>query len=88
MLVNHYASMLAYARKLKNVSVFGASDAKCVNSQRLYTLAKVLRVFYQKTDFKFYSTSIYQTSIVCPPFNASICIHYREAILAGVPSDR
>ncbi len=45
-----HASVLAYARKLKNFNFFGASDAKRVNSQRLYALAKVLRVFYQKTD--------------------------------------
>ncbi len=43
-------SVLVYARKLKNFNFFGASDARRVNSQRLYTLAKVLRVFYQKTD--------------------------------------
>ncbi len=30
-------SMLAYARKLKNFNFFGASDARRVNSQRLYT---------------------------------------------------
>ncbi len=40
-----HESMLAYARKLKKFNFFGASDAKRVNSQRLYTLAKALRVF-------------------------------------------
>ncbi len=40
--------MLAYARKLKNFNFFGASDARLVNSQCFYILAKVLRVFYQK----------------------------------------
>ncbi len=43
-------SVLAYARKLKNLNFFGASDVTHVNSHCLYTLAKVLRVFYQKTD--------------------------------------
>ncbi len=35
-----------YIRKLKNFNFLGASDARRVNSQHLYTLAKVLRVFY------------------------------------------
>ncbi len=39
--------MLSCARKLKNFNFFGASDARRVNSQHLYTLGKVLRVFYQ-----------------------------------------
>ncbi len=42
--------MLTYARKLKNFNFFGACDAGRVNSQHLYTLAKVLRVFHQKTE--------------------------------------
>ncbi len=50
MLVNQHTSVLVFARKLKNVNFFGASDARRVNLQRLYTLAKVLRVFIKKTD--------------------------------------
>ncbi len=42
--------MLAHKSMLKNFNFFGASDAGQVNSPRLYTLAKVLRVFYQITD--------------------------------------
>ncbi len=50
MLVNqHGACVLAYARKLKNFNFFGASDAGRVNSLHLYTLAEVLRVYYQTT---------------------------------------
>ncbi len=45
-----HASVLAYARKLKIFNFFGASDARQVNLQHLYALAKVLRVFYPKTD--------------------------------------
>ncbi len=48
MLVNQHASVLVYAGKLKNFNFFGASDVGLVNLQRLYTLAKVLRVFYIK----------------------------------------
>ncbi len=61
---------------------FGASDAREVNLQHLYTLAKVLRVFYQcckcfisiarvlsKNRLFEFSFTIYQTSIVCTPFN-------------------
>ncbi len=71
-----HASMLSYAMRLKNFNFFGASDAERVNSQRLYTLVKVLRMFYQcyeciirKQMFEFSSTSIYQTSIVCTLFS-------------------
>ncbi len=42
--------MLSYVRKLRNFNFFGASDAERVNLQRLYTLMKVLRVYYQNTD--------------------------------------
>ncbi len=42
-----HASVLVYAKKLKNVTFFDANDARQVNSQRLYTLAKVLQVSYQ-----------------------------------------
>ncbi len=45
-----HVSVLPYARKLKNFIIFYARDARRVNLQHLYTLAKVLRVFYQKTD--------------------------------------
>ncbi len=47
--------MRASWQTLENFNFFGANDAGQVNSQRLYTLAKVLqvfyvlRVFYQKT---------------------------------------
>ncbi len=44
------ASLLVYTRKLKIFNYFGASDAMRMNSQHLYTLAKVLRMFYQKTN--------------------------------------
>ncbi len=47
--VNQHASVLAYARKLKNFNFLGASDVGRVNSQRLYSLVKMLRMF-QKTD--------------------------------------
>ncbi len=63
-------------KKVEKFQLFGASDAGRVNSQRLYTLAKELRVFYQccdcyikKQTFEFSSTSIYQTSIICTPFS-------------------
>ncbi len=39
-----HASGLTYARKWKNFNFFGASDARRVTLQGLYTLAKVLRV--------------------------------------------
>ncbi len=61
--------MQTYARTFKNFNFFGASDAGRVNSQRLYTLAKVLRVLSKNRLFEFSSTSIYQTSIVCTPFS-------------------
>ncbi len=52
MLVNlHRAYECASIRKeVENFQLFGAGDARRVNSQYLYTLTKVLRVFYQKTD--------------------------------------
>ncbi len=45
-----HASRLAYARKLKNFNFLGAGDARWENSQRLYTMAKVLRMFYQRCE--------------------------------------
>ncbi len=45
-----HANVLAYTGKLKNFYFFGASDARWVNLQRLYTLAKMLRVFYQRGE--------------------------------------
>ncbi len=66
-----HASVLAYARKLKIFNFFGTSDARRVNSQSLYTLVKVLRVFIsaasvlsKNRQFEIFTTSIYETSII------------------------
>ncbi len=46
MVAHQHASVLTYAGQLKKFNFFDASDAMRVNSQRLYILAKVLRVFW------------------------------------------
>ncbi len=52
MLVNqHGACERASVRKeVEKFQLFVASDGRRANSQHLYTLAKVLRAFYKKTD--------------------------------------
>ncbi len=80
---SEHTSVPTCARVLKNFNFFSASDARRMNLQLLYTLAKVLLVFCKCYEyfisvasvlsrnglFEFSSTTIYQISIVCTPFS-------------------
>ncbi len=52
MLVNQHEACqrTSIHKEVEKFQFFAANDARWVNLQCLYTLAKVLRVFYQKTD--------------------------------------